>query len=161
MKLYTVGYSRWSSVQRIDRMLKTLKAASVNTLIDIRHSPCSSQPNSRGRGGTKAWNLQTEGTGIAYHLEKEGIEYVWLGELGNPQKNDKSMIILREHISSKDLKWPVNRGMELLHEIVQEKRKVCCLLCTCKYYEDCHRKVIAETLSNRYFSGKIEICNLR
>lgn len=160
MKIYVMGYGRWMPAQRIERMMQALKEASVNTLVDIRHSPCSSQPNSRGMYGPKDWNLRTEDNGITYHLEREEIEYVWLGELGNPQKNDKSMSILREHISSEDLKWPVNRGLELLHEIVQKKGRVCCILCACNHYEKCHRKLIAETFSTRYFAGKLEICNL-
>jgi uncharacterized protein (DUF488 family) len=162
VKLYTAGYQSRSTKtkDKVASLIEALKESGVKTLVDIRHSPCSSQtdPETKSNYGPKDFNLQTEGKGIAYHLELEGIEYFWLVELGNPQKNDPKMAVLREHIASGDTKWPVNRGLELLYQIVQEKDWPCCLLCACEDYEKCHRKVIAEAFRDRFFSGNLDIC---
>lgn len=42
MTLYTTGYGRWPAKQRLERLVRALKKASITTLIDIRHSPCPS-----------------------------------------------------------------------------------------------------------------------
>jgi hypothetical protein len=47
----------------------------------------------------------------------------------------------------------VNRGLALLHQFVREEGKQCCLLCACKNYDACHRKLIVEALSQRFFRG--------
>lgn len=159
MKLYTLGYGQWPTKHRIDRMVQALKDTGVTTLVDIRHSPCSASLDPTSNYGPRDWNLRMVDRGIAYYLEHEGIEYIWLVELGNPQKNDPDMGLLQDHIVSADEKWPVNRGLKLLHQFVQTEGKRCCLLCACKSYDECHRKVIAEALRDRFFAGELEICH--
>ena len=76
-----------------------------------------------------------------------GIEYRWLVELGNPQKNDPDMAVLMEQLADENGRWPVHRGLSLLSKLL-EAGKRCCLLCACNRYEDCHRRLIAEALPN-------------
>jgi hypothetical protein len=39
-------------------------------------------------------SLRTSGQGIVATLEEAGIGYLWLPELGNPQKNEATMALL-------------------------------------------------------------------
>jgi uncharacterized protein (DUF488 family) len=142
-------------------MITALTFAGVNTLVDVRHLPCSSQLDPEHRYGPKDWNLQVSEKGITHNLKFTGIKYLWVVELGNPQKNDRDMKIMREHIASQDDRWPINRGLKILYDIVTEQDRQCCLLCACKEYEACHRKVVAEALRGRYFKGELEIRDLK
>ena len=49
------------------------------------------------------------------------------------------------YLAEPDEPWPVNRGLDLLQRLVRKKGQRCCLLCACRNYEECHRKLIAET----------------
>lgn len=149
--LYTIGYGRWSTGVRIERLVSALKAAEVTMLVDVRHAPCSSglPPKGSTNYWPKPWHLQPGNAGIAATLAAEGITYRWLVELGNPQKTDEKMTALREHIASGERNWPVNRGLDLLEDMVAADGAVICLLCACAKHEDCHRKLIAEEFVNR------------
>ena len=89
--LYTIGYGRWPAPQRVHRMIQALQVAAVSTLVDIRHSRCSANTDPRSNYGPKEWNLQMDRRGIAHHLAQTGLAYLWLVELGNPQKKDPAM----------------------------------------------------------------------
>ena len=162
VKLSTLGYQRWPAKTRLDGILQTLKKAGVNTLIDIRISPCSVHPESDppNARGPRDWNLQPGDRGIALHLKEAGIDYRWLPELGNPQKNDGTMAVLRDHIASENAAWPVNRGLILLRNLVQSSGKQCCLLCACEDPETCHRRLVTEALNDRFFEGALEVSHL-
>lgn len=150
--LYTIGYGGWPTSTRMEQLLAALKQASITTLIDIRHAPCAPNPPGHGleRYQPKRWHLQPGGQGISAALEKMGIQYTWMVELGNPQKNDKLMTVMREQMDSCDLRspianqWPVQRGLQLLREICACQNTVVCLLCECGKYSECHRKLVAE-----------------
>ena len=157
--LYTLGYGRWPAEKRLENMLGALRTAHVDAVVDVRHSPCPSNSNPESNYGPRAWHLLAVGAGLDGHLRQAGIEYLWLVELGNPQKNDKQMEILREHLAEPERAWPVNRGLLVLKGLVDEG-KTCCLLCACKDYEACHRKLIAETLRQRYYGDELEIADL-
>src|SRR4051812_21780467 len=161
MKLFTIGYERFKS-PGLERLVRELKRpeANVNLVIDTRHSPCSSNPKPHLQYGPKDWTLQDGDKGIAHHLGLAGIEYRWMVELGNPQKNDPEMTILRAHIASADERWPVNRGLKTLADFVREERNRCCLLCVCEDFHSCHRKAIAEALNERFFGGSLAVHNL-
>lgn len=158
--IYTLGYSRWQPDKRIEGMVSALVDAGITTLVDIRLSPCSSSPTVGNQYGPKAWTLQHEGEGIRSHLQEAGIKYLWLPELGNPQKNDHAMRILREHISDLNQHWPVHRGLTLLRDLVESDDESVCILCTCADYRSCHRSVISEALSRRFYGGALNIQNL-
>jgi len=160
MTLFTVGYGRWPTAQRVKSLMSALKAANVTMLVDIRHSPCPSNTNVKSNYGPRDWHLLDRGEGLDGHLRRIGIEYIWMVELGNPQKTDPQMAVLRSHLEEPKVPWPVNRGLSLVHELMQTRGKICALLCACKRYDDCHRKVIAEALNQRFFKGALMIHDL-
>ena len=140
-------------------MLEALQQSGVTMLVDIRQSPCASDPTSRTNYSAQDWNLQFEG-GIENRLSERGIQYQWLIELGNPQKRDRTMKIMRDHLESNDERWPVVRGLRILADLVHNDDLSCCLLCACAEYRACHRHLIAETLNARYFQNGLEIVDL-
>jgi uncharacterized protein DUF488 len=144
--LFTLGYQRWKVSARIAGMVNVLRENGVSCLVDIRHSPCASNPTPGGMYGPSEINLQPEGKGLVSHLAGNGIEYRWLVELGNPQKNDPKMKVLREHLSQSNKPWPVQRGLVLLENLIRSTEGYVALLCACKKYDECHRALIAEAL---------------
>lgn len=140
--LFTMGYNAWKADQRMTHMSRSLVGAGVTLLVDVRHSPCASDPTGRSAYGPKPWTLQHEG-GLVAELAKIRIDYAWLPELGNPQKNDTAMTILLAHLADTTRSWPVHRGLALLSKLVSAGN-VCCLLCGCDKYSRCHRRLIAE-----------------
>src|SRR5947207_991478 len=54
---YTIGCNSWAINKRAAMLVATLRSAGVEMLIDIRHSPCSSQTVA-GNYGPKPWTLQ-------------------------------------------------------------------------------------------------------
>lgn len=144
--VFTVGYGRWPAPQRAAKFLAALKAAGVELLVDIRHSPCSSALDPANTYGPKEMNLQARDAGIVPLLAGGGIEYLWAVELGNPQKNDPEMRVLKEHLSAlPGSGWPVARGLELVRGLVLGGRRVA-MMCACPKYAGCHRKPVAEAL---------------
>src|SRR5262245_22091084 len=159
MKLFTVGYGRWPVATRMDRLIAALKQAGMTLLIDARHSPCASQLSPTSHYSAQDWNLQASAKGIAPILQRAGIGYRWLVELGNPQKNDPKMSVLKEQLASDDEQWPVNRGLSLVATILREG-KPSALLCACADWRKCHRTVIAEAMRGRYPMLGIEVVHV-
>lgn len=155
--LYTIGYSRWAPAARLKGLLEMLQAHDVSLLVDTRLQPCSSQLT--GRYGPKDWTLQSGAAGLAHHLGRIGVEYLWLSELGNPQRHDPDMAVLRAHLEDGGMRWPVNRGLELLRGRI-EGDDVVCLLCTCRDAATCHRTVIGEAVRARYFGERLDVRSL-
>lgn len=141
--LFTLGYGAWPTKVRWNKLMDALRSHQIDVLCDIRHSPCASALNPEHPYGPRSWHLQAGGQGIAPALAREGIEYRWLVELGNPQKRDPGMTVLREHLADTNSGWPVHRGLrQLIHLAVNEGRR-CCLLCACELDESCHRSLVA------------------
>ena len=155
-ELLTVGYGRWPATCRWDRLVSALEAAHIEVVVDIRISPASSNLDPTHHYGPRQWHVQSEGKGIAPGLQTLGIDYLWLAELGNPQKNDHAIRILQEHIADKSREWPVHRGMRLLRSLAIDQERRCCLMCACKDYQSCHRKVIAEAFAD--FVYAVQVC---
>lgn len=138
LSMYTVGYQGES----IDTFVQKLKDKGINTLIDVRENPFSRKP---GFSKTK----------LAIALENRGINYKHFKELGTPiplrnflkNTNDYKIFFdkYRDYLSSFE---------ESLNDLVEIglERKVC-IMCFEKDFEQCHRKVIAEMLSE--YLGKI------
>jgi hypothetical protein len=160
LHLSTIGYGRWTVKERWPRLVAALHRAEVELLVDIRHSPCASQLDPAHHYGPRDWNLQDGHRGIVPQLEAVGIDYLWLVELGNPQKQDHAMTILREHLMEKSGIWPVHRGLSLLKKLVIDERRRCCLLCACAKYNQCHRKLIAEAFQSCCEPLRIEHADL-
>ena len=157
--LYTMGYGGWPTKKRMAGMLDAFEHHGVTTLVDIRQSPCASDPTPNTNYSANEWNLQAAG-GIEAQLNNRGMEYRWLIELGNPQKRDRTMKIMRAHLESGDERWPVNRGMRMLAEMIENSDHTFCLLCACAEYEMCHRKLVAEWLNDRHLERTLDIKDL-
>ncbi len=96
--------------------------------------------------------------GIVAELSAFQIDYVWVPELGNPQKNDKAMTILRTQLADTQGRWPIHRGLDLLQRFV-DAGSVCCLMCGCEQYHQCHRQLVAEAWAKR-LAANFSIVNL-
>ena len=164
--LYTVGYGVWPAKIRMIVMTRALKCAGITHVVDIRHAPCSAglPPKGSSRYWPQPWHLQPCGEGIKQELNRRGIEYQWMVELGNPQKHDPSMAVMREQIRSSSDAWPIIRGLVMLRELMvvpdADIDKKVCLLCSCKSFESCHRKLVAETFAKRFALNPTEVVDL-
>ena len=161
MRLWTVGYGAWPAPVRADRLISALVDAGVTLLADVRHAPCSSDPDPARPYGPKSWNLQaTADSGLVSLLSRAGIRYEWLVELGNPQRRDPSMSIHRAHLADSAGNWPVHRGLALLAERVRGPGASVAILCACDDFRTCHRSLIARELADRHFGGALEIAEI-
>ena len=157
--LFTTGYGQWQTSIREQSLIHVLHEHKIQMLVDVRHSPCASDPNPASQSAyrTRNWHLQAGTNGIQTLLTQAGIGYFWLVELGNPQKNDPEMRILREHLKSNVCEWPASRGFHILSKLVLEERKRCCLLCACADATLCHRTLVANEFCRRYANDSLPI----
>jgi uncharacterized protein (DUF488 family) len=112
-RVETLGYTENESTSRIETFL----AYPRSYLVDIRYKPYSRwNPN---------WNRQT--LKVRY-----GRQYVHLPGLGNINygKPDQPIVLANPEQHLSDLATAVNQGASYL------------LLCACKDYERCHRKIV-------------------
>lgn len=144
--LWTVGYGAWPASVRSERLVAALLEHGVTRLVDVRLNPCASGVK-KGLYGPKPWTLQTGKAGIAHLVNSAGIAYEWLVELGNPQRHDRSMAVLREHLADRDGGWPVHRGLDRLSKLVATTDEVVALLCACADFRACHRTLVARALA--------------
>ena len=158
--LWTTGYGAWPTAVRAERLVAALVARGVTRLVDVRLNPCASDVKP-GRYGPKPWTLQTERSGIVGLLAAAGIAYEWLVELGNPQRHDKSMTVLRAHLADRHGAWPVHRGLDRLDKLVEIPCESVCLLCACADFQACHRTLIARALAARRPSSSLVIRDVR
>lgn len=146
--LHEVGYGRWPAGVRARKLVEALQRSEVDLLIDIRHAPCASNPDPANTYGPRDWHVQATG-GIRSLLADGGIDYLWLVELGNPQRLEGTMRVLRAQLADAEFPWPIHRGLDILEEQVRNVDKRCCVMCACAAYADCHRRLIAEALERR------------
>jgi hypothetical protein len=154
--VWTIGYGAWPVDVRAERLVEALADRGVTRLVDVRISPAASDLKP-GRYGPKPWTLQAGRAGIAGLLAEAGIAYEWLVELGNPQRHDPMMALLRAHLADPGGGWPVHRGLALLAARIDEPGELVALLCACAEAERCHRSVIARALAERHFDGRLVI----
>ena len=159
-QLWLVGYGGWPTSRRADRLIAALVERGVTRLVDVRLNPCASDVK-EGRYGSKPWTLQPGRAGIVGLLGAAGVVYEWLAELGNPQRHDKAMRVLREHLADPGGRWPVHRGLDRLAELVRGPGEAVALLCACAESRACHRTVIARALADRDFRGRLSIRDVR
>lgn len=155
-QLWTVGYGAWPVSIRAERLVRSLVDRGVTRLVDVRLNP-SSADTREGRYGPKPWTLQAGTLGIVGLLAAAGVSYEWLVELGNPQRHDKAMTVLRAHLADPLGEWPVNRGLERLATLVRRPAEVVAILCACADDRACHRTLIARALAEREFGGRLVI----
>jgi hypothetical protein len=125
--------------------------------VDVRISPCASDPVAGRRYGPKAWNLQAGETGIVELLRVADIAYTWLVELGNPQRQDHEMTVLRSHLADRSASWPVHRGLEKLAAMIRAGEDSLALLCACRDGSACHRTVVADALNADHFQDRLRL----
>lgn len=161
MTLWTVGYGAWPVASRSRRLIEALSGAGITMVADVRLNPCASDPVPGRPYGPKPWNLQAgKNAGLVSLLREAGIGYEWLVELGNPQRQDPAMMILRTHLADPSGGWPVHRGLERLAGLVREPGARVAILCACGTWSTCHRTPIAHALRDRRFGGAMTITNL-
>ena len=130
MKFFTIGYGGTDP----GHLIKLLKEHGVEAVIDVRLWP--------HRASMGSYVLaKTPEKGIQHLLTKEGIQYNSFIELGNPflQLDDWKDHYRQLLASSGDL----------LTERLLKIPERCCLLCSEKQPEQCHRSIIAEFLIER------------
>lgn len=133
--LFTIGYEK----ARQADLIATLKAARVETLIDVRDRPLSRRP-----GFSK--------NQLAAALEEAGIRYVGIRALGTPpegrEANHKRQ--WEKFWSIVDAKLATAEAEHALHEasaIAAESPSS--LLCYCGDPQTCHRSRVADLLAAR------------
>jgi hypothetical protein len=155
LDLWLVGYGAWPAATRAAKLVEALRARGVTRLVDVRLSPCASDPTPGRPYGPKPWNLQAGSAGIVGLLAAGGIGYTWLVELGNPQRQDPAMAVLRAQLADPSGNWPVHRGLDRLAGMVRRGDDTLALLCACGDGRTCHRTVVAEALDARHFGGTL------
>lgn len=156
-ELWAIGYGDWPVSTRAERLVDALVGHRITRLVDVRLSPCASDPEPGRRYGPRPWNLQAGGQGIARLVADAGIAYEWLVELGNPQRQDRTKAVLLAHLADPEGGWPVHRGLAILAGRVDEPGARVALLCACAEAARCHRTTVAEALRDRHFGGDLAI----
>ncbi len=133
-RLLTIGYEGCT----IDSVLSELQAAKVSLLIDVRAVPLSRKPGFSKRQ-------------LAAGLDERGIAYVHLQALGTPKPGrdavraghpEKMQRIFRDHMHS-------DRAQAELAEAKSLVRGArACLLCFERDPHMCHRRLVAEMITD-------------
>jgi len=144
--VYTIGHSN----RTLEEFLEILKKLKISRVIDIRRWPTSSK--------FKHFNKEN----LERVLNDEGIDYVWLPELGGYRKfgidvpeeyrNYASCFEsegFRAYAAYITVRKDVKNYLKTLERLVQEKTSV--LMCSERMYFKCHRKILADYLYARGF----------
>ncbi len=132
-RLYTIGYQGAS----IEGFIAALKAAGVETLIDVRAVPAS-----RRREFSK--------TNLSASLEAAGLAYVHLAGLGNPKAGREAAKagrledykrIYTEHLATDAARQALARAAEIA------TASPSCLMCLEADPAHCHRSMAAQRLA--------------
>lgn len=120
-RILTIGYTEENAQERIDAFLANPQAA----LIDIRY-----QPYSRFRPAFNKGALSS----------KYPNQYIWMPEFGNinykPENREKGISLANPGVGMERMK-------RLLSDVYEHPMM---LMCACKHYERCHRKVVYELI---------------
>jgi uncharacterized protein (DUF488 family) len=134
--LFTIGYEK----ARLVDVIAALRAAGVETLIDVRDRPQSRRPGFSKRQ-------------LEAGLAEAGIRYVGLRALGTPpegrEANHKRQ--WARFWSIVDAKLATAEAEHALHEAgAIAAASLTCLLCYCGNPHTCHRSRIADILAARH-----------
>ncbi len=119
-RVYTLGHSNRS----LKEFVGLLKQYGVELVVDVRRWPKSSK--------LQHFNREV----LEEALKREGIGYVWLGELLGGYRKGGYESYMRT--------GEFERGLALLVELAREKRSV--IVCSEKLWFKCHRRFIADRL---------------
>lgn len=129
----------------IDQYTQQLAEQNIQTVVDVRLTPISRKP-----GFSK--------TRLKNHLEKHGINYVHLRELGNPKENRDGFwdaLGTESHARCvnrfRDIITSDPKKMRALREVTRlaESGNVV-FLCYEEEQMNCHRSVLLEIISEQY-----------
>src|ERR1700733_9759985 len=134
--LYSIGYEK----ARQADLIATLKAAGVETLIDVRDRPQSRRPGFSKRQ-------------LAAGLEEAGIRYVGLKALGTPPEGreanrkrqwERFWQIVDDKLATAEAEHALQEAGAIAAESPS------CLLCYEADWRICHRSRVADILSERH-----------
>ena len=124
MKVFTIGHSTRS----LDDFIKILKKFEIERLVDVRRFPTSRH---------HPW---FDKNFLQKSLEKEGIEYIHLEELGGFRK-----IGYKEYVKTREFR----KALRKLETLATEKTTA--IMCSEFKWWKCHRKYIANELAKDNF----------
>jgi uncharacterized protein (DUF488 family) len=130
--LFTIGYERAT----IEGFLDALRKHQIERVIDVRRNPISRKP-----GFSKS--------ALARHLSGAGIAYTHIGDLGPP------IPLRQEYKATKDIdayfaqfsNYLCHCSAPLSEVAEMAGRERCVVLCFERNPEECHRSVVANTIS--------------
>lgn len=134
--LFTIGYEK----ARLGDFIATLKGAGIATLIDVRDRPLSRRPGFSKRQ-------------LAAAVEEAGIRYLGLPTLGTPPEGreagrrgdwERFWGIVEHRLSGPEAELALQQAAQA----AQEARS--CLLCYEADWRCCHRRRVAEILTERH-----------
>ena len=126
--IHTIGYGG----KNPSELVEELREHRIELVADVRMMP--------GRACMGSFVLAKEPTkGIQKLLADAGIEYVWLKELGNPDRKDPEMRVYRTTV------WDElpDRTRTLVE---MASGRATCMLCAEKDVRRCHRGIIGDFL---------------
>jgi uncharacterized protein (DUF488 family) len=103
-------------------------------ICDVRAEP------RRAYGGIYTFNPEKSSGSLPRLLAQEGINYQWLPELGNPDRQDPEI-----HAFQQLMGQEAESRLQRLHTLVQAGRT--CLLCAEQDAQRCHRRIITAYLT--------------
>src|SRR5690625_1157299 len=145
MQLVPIGYERTD----LEALLKQLRHAGVQTVIDVRELPLS-----RKRGFSKK--------ALGSALEREGIHYEHMRCLGAPKSLRKALHSGGSWAAYKEgYQTVLIRNKEILSELADRaaEDEVMALLCFERDANRCHRSLVANAVSE--ISGRLTIQHLQ
>jgi uncharacterized protein (DUF488 family) len=134
--LFTIGYEK--AILR--DVLATLAQAGVATLLDVRDRPISRRPGFSKRQ-------------LAAAIEEAGMRYLHLQTLGTPPEGrlagrrrewDRFWSIVEEKLARPEAELALREAAEIAASAPS------CLLCYEADWQSCHRRRVAELLSQRH-----------
>ena len=122
-EIWSVGHS----TRTIEEFLEIIRFYRIKTVVDVRRFPSSKK---------FPWFAREE---LSYALQKEGIEYIWLGDrLGGFRRGGYENYMKKEEFL---------KGIEELEEIAKLRKTA--FLCAEKLPFRCHRRFISRFLQER------------
>jgi len=129
MKIFTIGYGG----RKPSEFIVLLKQKDIKTIIDVRIKPV----------GYMAFFTKAKSSekGIEGLLSREGIGYRHMPELGNQFINMSNWRdLFQKYVENQEPSW-ITRISEILGP--------CCLMCSEKKNNECHRAIITDYLSKK------------
>jgi uncharacterized protein (DUF488 family) len=133
--LFTIGYEKATP----DALVAALEQARVRTVIDVRAVAASRRPGFAKRA-------------LAERLERAGIAYVHLRDLGTPKPGRDAaragdtptmQRIFHAHMEKPEAQAALGDAIRIAGEAPA------CLLCLEREHDQCHRAIVSRTMAER------------